>query len=998
MDFCYATSLKFSKMYNHRIIIAGIKEDIEAICKYKGITDPEIIQNIRASVAPFDQNLQRFAAWLKIRNIEPDEYVLSIKRYTSRRAITNFSVSASAVKINDEAFDEELDENAALNLTEYIHANFPVIELAKSSDTNKETEDVPVVQNEDNSIRIFEVNDANDAIRLVGSDTSWCIGYRPPRNMWQSYRDGADSTFFVVFDNDPPTPEQRKVAIDFSSNDVMLTDIPNRTGKKLSNGMTWEQYQEYLMGKGIDLRTTRENPETGEEELILVNKPRTEEEILQGNVFSTIKFKGGLKLEDVQLWQSGKSKITSDESNLKRFDPNTGARIIPEHEIIDNPDSRYYLSRYLGLGHPTNDEVISYLLDKVGGEDVLSKYLTTGIKIPDSQYNIIKSDRQLLVSYLRTQIIACENSTRYETLDSGYFEDLVKTGRKDLLSYYFKNVVINYDKDSQLEFIAKNPEYHKYQVELKLNKKLVLNDQDEELLGTLQDKNLIQEYLEQLNRKIKSEQLLDFIIQDSDLLSSLTKRLFTGRNWENDSNTVNKIVPYVIATRDESLISLLAKNVNINLEEFDLANQLGVLDSVKKSVTCMTNLRPFDPQVFKYFNPENSFDYEIISKINNPGRLDFLAEYNPKWQNVGFVKLGSFVNKFYFRSEEIKFDIIPSDAQELVVYKMFNRDLPSQEQDKQHFDTGSEEKISNAISDFQNKSQDIDFWKSLFSNLDNSLHYMTNALQRGYGYNQQAWGTGNVSNIISLIPINLLDDPFFVDFITQHTTSVMYSHVRSVLRAKPDSWLLDLLATKTATEYNYNLVENLRAMRVDGQDDVAYKYLVKFFQKKEKIQNISFGVFENVDDLVFTLNALDDVYPLKDHPDYYFPLKDYLNNTELQLFLLRKYPTLLAENIKSLGSNVLSFIKPEVRAALVDMYPDLTYTVGDYEKTTKQPIEYYDEEKQEVIPGNRPNLPETQATASILKLVKIAQKLDNKNYYKLADKFTNILRRYNVQS
>jgi hypothetical protein len=360
--------------------------------------------------------------------------------------------------------------------------------------------------------------------------------------------------------------------------------------------------------------------------------------------------------------------------------------------------------------------------------------------------------------------------------------------------------------------------------------------------------------------------------------------------------------------------------------------------------------------------------------------LDFLAEYNPKWQNVGFVKLGSFVNKFYFRSEEIKFDIIPSDAQELVVYKMFNRDLPSQEQDKEHFDAGSEEKISNAISDFQNKSQDINFWKSLFSNLDNSLHYMTNALQRGYGYNQQAWGTGNVSNIISLIPINLLEDPFFVDFITQHTTSVMYSHVRSVLRAKPDSWLLDLLATKTATEYNYNLVENLRAMRVDGQDDVAYKYLVKFFQKKEKIQNISFGVFENVDDLVFTLNALDDVYPLKDYPDYYFPLKDYLNNTELQLFLLRKYPTLLAENIKSLGSNVLSFIKPEVRAALVDMYPELTYTVGDYEKTTKQPIEHYDEEKQEVIPGNRPNLPETQATASILKLVKIAQKLDNKNY------------------
>ena len=50
-----------------------------------------------------------------------------------------------------------------------------------------------------------------------------------------------------------------------------------------------------------------------------------------------------------------------------------------------------------------------------------------------------------------------------------------------------------------------------------------------------------------------------------------------------------------------------------------------------------------------------------------------------------------------------------------------------------------------------------------------------------------------------------------------------------------------------------------------------------------------------------------------------------------------------------------------------------------------------------------PNIPEPdnlnndEVIASIKKLIRIAKKLDSKNYYKLADKFTNILRRRNVQ-
>ena len=43
-----------------------------------------------------------------------------------------------------------------------------------------------------------------------------------------------------------------------------------------------------------------------------------------------------------------------------------------------------------------------------------------------------------------------------------------------------------------------------------------------------------------------------------------------------------------------------------------------------------------------------------------------------------------------------------------------------------------------------------------------------------------------------------------------------------------------------------------------------------------------------------------------------------------------------------------------------------------------------------------PFAPDDDKTASVNLMVKIAQKLDFKKNYKLADKFTNILGRYNV--
>jgi hypothetical protein len=94
------------------------------------------------------------------------------------------------------------------------------------------------------------------------------------------------------------------------------------------------------------------------------------------------------------------------------------------------------------------------------------------------------------------------------------------------------------------------------------------------------------------------------------------------------------------------------------------------------------------------------------------------------------------------------------------------------------------------------------------------------------------------------------------------------------------------------------------------------------------------------------------------------------------------------------------------------MYPNLAPKILAYEKKAKYGTGYFDEESGEVMQGKRPTPPGTQeelpdpfvseeteeetTTAFVKSMVKIAQKLDFNYQYKLADKFTNILRKYNV--
>ena len=133
---------------------------------------------------------------------------------------------------------------------------------------------------------------------------------------------------------------------------------------------------------------------------------------------------------------------------------------------------------------------------------------------------------------------------------------------------------------------------------------------------------------------------------------------------------------------------------------------------------------------------------------------------------------------------------------------------------------------------------------------------------------------------------------------------------------------------------------------------------------------------------------------------------------------MRNIPEAVKDYV-STTANLKDFA-PEVRASMKQIFPSLAYKIDFYEQNKYGTGGYFDEETEEVVQGPRPESEPISAeeisadlqkmfqdpfapdnedepvVASVNLMVKIAQKLDFKKNYKLADKFTNILRKYNV--
>jgi len=445
-------------MFNHRIVVAQAQllKDIFS-AKEKDYSE------FRDLVQSYQGPYKLLSAWLFARDFQKpqvDDIVRHLDPYIRKGQLKpgEINVSPSAVKIRDSQAFEEI-----VPFSDYIHAQFPVATKESKEPVKQQVEDVPVATGD--GIKIYQINSADDGRRLVGKSTKFCIGYPGPNNMWQHYRSNQASTFFVVYDDNPPSPDQRIVALDFTKNDIQLTDIPNNTGHQLSNGMDWNDYSEYLMRKGVNLDATRINPETNEEEKIFQNKPLTPQEKLVTSLYNLTRNQSkyqpnlGLTPDDIKMWSTGKFQIRSDIENQTVIqaddnDPNyfyfrknsrsTPINLPTEEEIpgfsftkepMDNPsgdgrtlyrsitintdETKTFLSKFIGMGWILPDPIFDYVIDLPDSKDIIIQYIDTGLKLPKQQLDKIKNVPSFIKSYVRKQLQAVERagSTDLEFLE-----------------------------------------------------------------------------------------------------------------------------------------------------------------------------------------------------------------------------------------------------------------------------------------------------------------------------------------------------------------------------------------------------------------------------------------------------------------------------------------------------------------------------------------------------------------------------------------------------
>ena len=992
------------KRYSYKIIVAGIKEDIQGICNWLE-KDDEYCKDLRESVKTYESKFQVLAAWLYARDIEPEEYILSLQKYINSKKLdpSKIKVSKNAFQINDEKFIEQSSKESkanALKFTEYIHANYPVMEVEKAQDNVVSDQYAPTVVNKDNSIQIFEINNANDGRRLA-ADTPWCIAYKGPNNMWQQYRDSHDASFFVVVDNDPPTPEQRKVAVDFTANnEVLLTDIPNRTGRTLSNGMDWNDYSEYLRSKGVNLGATRENPETGEEELILKNKPRTPEEIIQSAVFAEIRTLG---LQTINEWQSG--LCTTDNSIFRNdfyeeyIKPNMVQTYSRNYIQFNNPEAKYYTARWMSLGKSVDPEVVDFLMNSVGGIDILSKYVNTGMEIKDQDiYEKIKSNKQLFASYLRSRINAAEQSPT--NLNPKEFTDLKEFGRKDLFLAYVNTGRVYFP------FIQDDPELARLHLQAKLEKNLTLSYEEVEYVFFV-DKNedRLIKVLEQDNQL--SEERYNAIKDNPKLLSiALSKAPMYGviPHWIKDARTK------VFTLDDVNLVKAFAIKYGFSADEIKLAKRYGLENAAKFSVLMHTA----DSETVELFDTENPDDVNIISQF---GQID-LADpflFDERWGNSPVlswakdlnyaVKINNIDNTLD-DGKTVNYEMLPeTPIQMLLFFIIHSGQMPlTVFQDYDYIvDEEDKENLRRVYLEFNSAINNLDFWHDFIKQFPKFRNNSGMADFSAYFM------------ILRFIPEQFLEDDTILDFIGKNNIlNQNKSYYLNQINFSEHPKLLDLLAEKSKNNFS----ETLRSLGQSSKDAYIEKALEKNKQSikyLENIGNLSARDRFNVVQVYLNLYPEDRDRLHITNPNIITYLLYGKVNVHYQLWLLRNIPEAVKAYILTTAN--LKDFAPEVRASMKQMFPDLAYKIDFYEQNKYGTNGYFDEETEEVVqaprPAPKPMSDEEMAAdlqkmfvdpfdpddedepvvASVNLMVKIAQKLDFKKEYRLADKLTYIIRK-----
>jgi len=438
-------------MFNYRIVVANKDLFISIFNKFE-----KNYADYRAIIDKYNSVFRPIAAWMLAR--DSDEFAINdiVSHLTEYINIKKLNPANIKVTRNDVVINGESSPNLE-EFINFVHGNFPVVRQQVVQKRDENLEHIPVLTGD--GIKIYKVEQAQDSKELA-ADTSWCIAYKGPNNMWQSYRSNQAATFFIVWDENPPTPNQRKVALQYNARDVNITDILNRTGPTLTNDISFEYngqtitgrdiptYLTYLRSKGVNIDATTKNPETGDEEKILKNKPITPEEKLLTDLsgfaksFKNSSVESPFTEDDIKMWSTGKFelKFPPSQRDLGYFIEDNGkykaflngvtwrsSITIPEEFVLEKTplikspdkdlfssitiqtdDAKTYLSKFIGTGWIMPDNIFNYVFETPGGNDILVQYVNTGLPLPKTQTDKISRNRQLLNSYLKQQLAGVE--------------------------------------------------------------------------------------------------------------------------------------------------------------------------------------------------------------------------------------------------------------------------------------------------------------------------------------------------------------------------------------------------------------------------------------------------------------------------------------------------------------------------------------------------------------------------------------------------------------
>jgi len=375
------------RRYSFRIIVAGLKEDIQKLFPNHQVYGMQILRLVNDPNNNIPQNMKLLAAWcfLEPTTNLPDVRH-SIEQIIYEKIVFKISLKGKTLTIG--SADNEKTFSKPSEFFDYLNSQIRTSIGQVSTETSME----PILQSPDGKIKIFKIfgeNAPQQAKELAG-DTTWCIT-KPTTGMYYTYRNMSGSTFYFVFDENLKGTPLEKVAVDLQSLSKLkrLTDLNNKTGENLTadipgyKGTDWDAYSSYLREKGIDLD---EKDESGQ------NKLRSEP------LSST-------EVEEHELLKEPKNNLV----DFQQLFTNANIR-------------RNFPSKYLSRGHGLTNEQFDWLLNNQNrvNTDILLQYIESA-NIPADQAEKIKKFPKFLKRFKAVLLSVLEQSGYMRTDLKSFF-------------------------------------------------------------------------------------------------------------------------------------------------------------------------------------------------------------------------------------------------------------------------------------------------------------------------------------------------------------------------------------------------------------------------------------------------------------------------------------------------------------------------------------------------------------------------------------------------